>query len=88
MTAKTIEQRVAKCISEVLGIAPTEINPEQVLEADLGADSLDVLEIAMALEEEFDCQIDDDRAAELKTVQDVIGYMRGMHAEESEGGAA
>lgn len=86
----TLEQRILKCIAEVLGIDTAAIAPAHHLERDLGTDSLDKLEIAMALESEFRCQIDDEQAQRLITVQNVIDHLRALHdpALDSEGGAA
>jgi len=67
--------KVTSVMSEQLGIAETEIKPESKLIEDLGADSLDVVELIMALEEAFDIEIPDADAEKLLTVQNVIDYI-------------
>ncbi|PIG82745.1 hypothetical protein AARAC_006944 [Aspergillus arachidicola] len=66
----TIEARVKKIIAEQL-----DLQPQTSYVADLGADSLDLVELVMALEEEFDTEIPDDAAEKLCTVQDAINYI-------------
>lgn len=78
MTTATLEQRVTKIIAEQVGIEPEQIKPESELAFDLGFDSLDLVEGAMHLEEEFKINIDDDQFIQLKTVQQVIDHVREL----------
>lgn len=76
MSTNTLDQRVIRCIAEQLGDAePHEIHPDHELAQDLGCDSLDIVELAMALEAEFDLRIDDERFGQLSTVQQVIDHV-------------
>ncbi|MCL1826368.1 MAG: acyl carrier protein [Betaproteobacteria bacterium] len=70
-----IEQRVKKIVAEQLGVAETEIKNESSFVDDLGADSLDTVELVMALEEEFECEIPDEEAEKITTVQQAIDYV-------------
>ena len=71
-----IEQRVKKIVAEQLGVAEAEIKNEASFVNDLGADSLDTVELVMALEEEFDIEIPDEDAEKIHTVQDAINYIQ------------
>lgn len=71
----TIEQRVIKVVAEQLGFAASEVKVGSDFVADLGADSLDIVEVVMALEDEFELEIDDRDAEKLSTVQDAITYL-------------
>ncbi len=77
MSEKTIEQRVNAIIVEQLGVKPEQISPEAKFIEDLGADSLDTVELVMALEEEFGKEIPDEEAEKLQSVGDVIRYVEG-----------
>ncbi|MDR3086365.1 MAG: acyl carrier protein [Azoarcus sp.] len=70
-----IEQRVKKIVAEQLGVNEAEIKNEASFADDLGADSLDTVELVMALEEEFDCEIPDEEAEKITTVQQAIDYV-------------
>ncbi|MDC0127413.1 acyl carrier protein [Methylophilaceae bacterium] len=70
-----IEQRVRKIVSEQLGTDDDKIKNESSFIDDLGADSLDTVELVMALEEEFDTEIPDDEAEKITTVQQAIDYI-------------
>ena len=70
-----IEARVKKIIAEQLGVAEAEVTNEKAFVADLGADSLDTVELVMALEEEFETEIPDEDAEKIKTVQQAIDYI-------------
>lgn len=74
--ARTLEERVKQIISEQLGVDEAEVRPEACLEDDLGADSLDTIEIVMAAEECFDIEIPDEDAQKIKTVGEAIDYIR------------
>jgi acyl carrier protein len=71
----TIEERVAKIIAEQLGVSVAEVKPESNFVDDLGADSLDVVELTMATEDEFDLVILDEDAEKFTTTQTIIDYV-------------
>lgn len=73
--ASAVEEKVKAIISEQLGVGPDEITPEASFIEDLGADSLDIVELVMALEEEYDLEITDEQAEKIRTVQDVVKYI-------------
>ena len=75
MPEKTIEERVRAIIVEQLGVNADQVTPEAKFIEDLGADSLDTVELVMALEEEFGNEIPDDQAEKLQSVGDVIKYI-------------
>jgi acyl carrier protein len=75
---KTIEQRVKDIIVEQLGVNPDQVTPEAKFIEDLGADSLDTVELVMALEEEFGSEIPDEEAEKLQSVGDVIKYIEDL----------
>jgi acyl carrier protein len=70
-----IEQRVKKIVIEQLGAAEADVKNASSFVDDLGADSLDTVELVMALEEEFDCEIPDEEAEKITTVQQAIDYV-------------
>ena len=70
-----IEQRVKKIVAEQLGVNEGEIKNESSFVDDLGADSLDTVELVMALEEEFECEIPDEEAEKITTVRQAIDYI-------------
>lgn len=72
----TIEERVKKIIVEQLGVKEEEVNTTSSFIDDLGADSLDTVELVMAMEEEFETEIPDEEAERLTTVQAVIDYIK------------
>ena len=69
-------EKVQSIICEVLNVEADEITLDTTFIDDLGADSLDVFQIIMGLEEEFDIEVPDDKAAEIKTVQDIVDYIK------------
>jgi acyl carrier protein len=71
----TIEERVKKITIEQLGVSEEEVKIESSFVDDLGADSLDTVELVMALEEEFDTEIPDEEAEKITTVQAAIDYV-------------
>ncbi len=73
----TIEERVRKIVVEQLGVKEEEVTPEASFVDDLGADSLDTVELVMALEEEFGCEIPDEEAEKITTVQQANEYIAG-----------
>ncbi|MEA1920803.1 MAG: acyl carrier protein [Campylobacterota bacterium] len=66
---------IKEVVVEQLSVNPDEVKPEAKFVEDLGADSLDVVELVMALEEKFDIEIPDDEAEKIATVQDVLTYI-------------
>ena len=72
----SIEEGVKKIIVEQLGVKEEEVKPEASFVEDLGADSLDTVELVMALEEEFDIEIPDEEAEKITTVQSAIDYVQ------------
>jgi acyl carrier protein len=72
---ENIEQRVKKIVAEQLGVNEAEIKNESSFIDDLGADSLDTVELVMALEDEFSTEIPDDQAEKITTVQQAIDYV-------------
>lgn len=73
----SVEQKVREIIVEQLGVDPEQVTREASFVEDLGADSLDTVELVMALEEEFDLEIQDEEAEKLATVGDAIEYIEG-----------
>lgn len=72
---ESIEQRVKKIVAEQLGVNESDIKNESTFVDDLGADSLDTVELVMALEEEFECEIPDEEAEKITSVQQAIDYI-------------
>ena len=72
-----IEQRVKKIVSEQLGVNEADIKTESSFIDDLGADSLDTVELVMAFEEEFGIEIPDDAAETIQTVGDAVTFIKG-----------
>lgn len=72
---ENIEQRVKKIVAEQLGVNEGDIKHESSFVDDLGADSLDTVELVMALEEEFECEIPDEEAEKITNVQQAIDYI-------------
>ena len=70
-----ITSRVINVVAEQLSVEAAEIRPESSFQDDLGADSLDLVELIMAMEEEFDIKIDDEAAQRLKTVQLAVDFI-------------
>jgi len=77
-----IEQRVKKIVAEQLGIAEANIKNESSFVNDLGADSLDTVELVMALEDEFEMEISDEDAEKITTVQQSIDYATKSHVKK------
>jgi acyl carrier protein len=78
--AATVEARVKEIICEQLGVSEDEVVPTASFIEDLGADSLDLVELVMALEEEYDVEISDEDAEKIRTVQDVLNYISSHKA--------
>ena len=77
MSKTEIEARVREIIVEQLGVEEDEVTRDASFVQDLGADSLDNVELVMALEEEFECEIPDEDAEKITTVQQAIDYVKG-----------
>jgi acyl carrier protein len=76
----TVEERVKQIIVEQLGVDEAEVTAKASFVDDLGADSLDTVELVMAFEEAFDVEIPDEEAEKIRTVQDAISYIES-HAK-------
>ena len=72
---ENVEQRVKKIVAEQLGANEAEIKNESSFVEDLGADSLDTVELVMALEEEFETEIPDEEAEKITSVQQAVDYI-------------
>ena len=75
MSEQTIESRIISTVADQLGVAESDVTPTANFVEDLGADSLDTVELVMAVEEEFDIEISDEVAADFKTAQHVIAHV-------------
>ena len=75
MSDKSIEDRVKDIIVDQLGVNADQVTPEAKFVEDLGADSLDTVELVMAFEEEFDIEIPDDAAEHIQTVGDAVKFI-------------
>lgn len=73
--AAEVTEKVKQIIVDQLGIAPDQVKAEASFIKDLGADSLDIVELVMAMEEEFEIEIPDEEAEKIKTVQDAVNYI-------------
>jgi acyl carrier protein len=85
MTTKTseIEARVKKIVVEQLGVKEDEVTTDASFVDDLGADSLDTVELVMALEEEFETEIPDEDAEKIVTIKDAVGYVMSRMEKEA-----
>ena len=73
--SNNIAERVKKIVAEYLGVDETKIKDDSSFMDDLGADSLDAIELVMAFEDEFGCQIPDAAAQKIMTVNDIVGFL-------------
>jgi acyl carrier protein len=71
----SVDERVKKIVAEQLSVNAGDVKPQSSFVDDLGADSLDTVELVMALEEEFDCEIPDEQAEKITTVQQAVDYI-------------
>ncbi len=76
MSSEEVFEKVKNIIVDQLGVAETAVTPDASFIDDLGADSLDIVELVMALEEEFDMEIPDSDAEKVVTVEDVVDYIK------------
>jgi acyl carrier protein len=76
MDQGSIEERLKRIISEQLGVDESQVTRDASFEEDLNADSLDLVELIMSLEEEFDIEISEEDAEKIKTVGDAVDYIR------------
>jgi len=76
----SVEEKVNQIVIEQLGLEPSEVTPDASFVDDLGADSLDKVELVMAFEESFGLEIPDEDAEKIVTVQDAVGYIQ-RHAK-------
>jgi acyl carrier protein len=81
MAEKTIEEKVKDIIVEQLGVTPEQVTPSASFIEDLGADSLDTVELVMAFEEEFGVEVPDEDAEKLQTVGDTVKYIEDKQAK-------
>ena len=70
-----VEDKIKGLVAEQLGVSEDEVTPEASFTDDLGADSLDIVELVMAIEEEYGIEIPDDDAEKIQTIQDAISYI-------------
>jgi len=82
MADKPIEEKVKDIIVEQLGVNPEQVTPQASFIEDLGADSLDIVELVMAFEEEFGVEVPDEDAEKLQTVGDVIKYIEEKSSKQ------
>jgi len=78
-----VQEKVKSIIAEQLGVKPEEVTPQASFVDDLGADSLDTVELVMALEEEFGIEIPDEDAEKIATVQDAVDYIKDQGIQDS-----
>jgi acyl carrier protein len=79
-TPEEVAERVKAIIVDQLGVSLEEVTPAASFIEDLGADSLDIVELIMALEEEYDMEIPDEDAEKIQTVDDVVKYIQGKQS--------
>ncbi|MBR9761311.1 acyl carrier protein [bacterium] len=78
--AENITEKVTEIIVEQLGVSADQVKPESNLIEDLGADSLDAVELVMAVEEEFGIEVPDEEAEKLRSVGDIISHVEGAQS--------
>lgn len=83
MQMNEIETRVKKIVVEQLGVKEEEVSSESSFVDDLGADSLDTVELVMALEEEFETEIPDEEAEKMVTIKDAVDYIKNRMDKET-----
>lgn len=80
MSESNIESKVKEIVVEELGVNPDQVTPEAKFIEDLGADSLDTVELVMAFENEFNVEVPDEDAEKLQTVGDVVNYIESRQS--------
>lgn len=75
MATDFVENKVREIIADQLGVAEDEVSLDASFTSDLGADTLDFIELILALEEEFECEIDDSEAEQFNKVSDIVSYL-------------
>ena len=80
--AASVQGRVKEIVCEQLGVSAEEVTPEASFIEDLGADSLDIVELVMALEEEYEMEISDEDAEKIATVKDAIDYIEAKTSKK------
>ena len=83
--SEVIEQKVIDIVAETLKLDKQKISPHSKFDSDLGADSLDLVELMMAFDTAFDCEISDEEASKMSTVSDVVKYL-STHLDDSKKG--
>jgi acyl carrier protein len=78
----SVEERVMEIVSENLGVSKDQLTRQTTFQEDLGADSLDIVELVMEMEEEFEITIPDDQAEKIKTVGEAIEYIERERAKK------
>ena len=78
-----VEARVKKIVAEQLGVAEADIKNDSSFVEDLGADSLDNVELVMALEEEFECEIPDEEAEKISNVREAVDYIQNNTGDQN-----
>ena len=79
-----IYEKVVEILQDVLNLGDTEVTPESRFIEDLGAESLDMAQFVMSLEDEFEKSIDDEQLSEIRTVEDAVDYIQAQLAEQDE----
>ncbi len=79
-SVEEISERVRSIVAEQLGSAVDDVTPEASLIEDLGADSLDIVELVMALEEEYEMEIPDEEAEKIQTVEDIVTFIKNKQS--------
>ena len=75
MSEQTVEDRVKRIVCNQMGTAPEKVTPETSFVNDLGADSLDIVQLIMALEEQYQLEISDEEAEKIRTIRDIVTYI-------------